>query len=442
MIDEGRTLPQSLEAERAVLGGLMLDPERVRDVAEIVKPVDFYRAAHARLFKLMVEMTERGEPTEMVAIIERIGVTAADDYGGLSYVSSLPDSVPSTQNLDYYARVVRDQAIRRKLIFSAQDIAERVYQGGDELPELLSRSEETLLSITRSAPTQGGWAEVGRLAGAICDDVVERAHAPRDTHGLPTGYRGLDKMLGGLLGSQLILLAARPAMGKTAISLSLAQNVAHHGVGVGFFSMEMSKEELTGRLLCAEGRIRMGAMKGATLTREEWGRLRAARRRVEALPIYIEETPGLTPQQVEQRARRLVADHPDVGLIIVDYVQLEGSADRRANREQVVSAAARGLKNLAKELRRPVLALGQLNRELERRQDKRPMLSDLRESGELEQAADVVLFLYRDEIYRKDTTEKGVCELIVAKQRNGPTGKTHLLFCDDYTRFENPAFVP
>ena len=249
-------------------------------------------------------------------------------------------------------------------------------------------------------------------------------------------------MLGGLLGSQLILLAARPAMGKTGCSLSIAQNVAHTGIGVGFFSMEMSKEELAGRLVCAEGRIRMGAMKNAALTREEWGRLRAARRRVEALPIYIEETPGLTPQQVEQRARRLVADHPDVGLLIVDYVQLEGGMDRRASREQVVSAAARGLKNLSKELRIPVLALGQLNRELERRQDKRPMLSDLRESGELEQAADVVLFLYRDEIYRKDTTEKGVCEVIVAKQRNGPTGKTHLLFCDDYTRFENLAFVP
>lgn len=442
-MSEGRTLPQSLEAERSVLGGLMLDPEQLREVADIVTADDFYRESNATLFRLMLEMAQTQQPVEMVAVVEEVLAKGLGDAcGGLAYVSGLPDSVPSTANLAYYARVVASRAQQRRLIFAAQEIVERGYGGEDDLPDLLSGAEQALLNVTRSHQQRGGWAPVGSLVGPLCRDIVARAHAPRHAAGLSTGYHGIDRMLGGLLGSQLILLAARPAMGKTALALSLAQNVAHGGVGVGIFSMEMSKEELTTRLLCAEGRIRMGAVKNAALSRAEWGRMRAAEPRVARLPIYIEETPGLTPQQIAQRARRLVADHPDIGLLVVDYVQLEGAADNRMKREQVVSTAARELKNLAKELHRPVLALSQLNRELERRPDKRPMLADLRESGELEQAADVVVFLYRDEIYRKDTAEQGVCEVIVSKQRNGPTGKTYLLFCDDYTRFENPAVGP
>ena len=436
-MEEGRTLPQSLEAERAVLGGLMLDPERVLPVAERLSPDDFYRAAHARLFKLMVEMTERGEPTEMVAVVERIvSTTAAEEFGGLSYVSSLPDSVPSTENLEYYATVVRDRALRRKLIFGAQDIAERVYSGEDELPELLDFAESTVFTITQERSNQD-WASLGQLVDKEYQRIKVLSDRKGDVTGTTTGYVDLDRMLAGMQRSDLIVLAARPAMGKTALALNIAQNASRAGHAVGVYSLEMSRGQLATRLLCAEARVSMSKVRTGMLSREDdWPRLRDAHAALSEMPIFIDDTPALTATQVRSKARRLKAEHPNLAVLIVDYIGLMGG-DPKISREQQVSASSRGLKALAKELDVTVIGLSQLNRGVEQRPDKRPLLSDLRDSGAIEQDADIIMFIYRDEYYNKESMDKNIAEVIIAKQRNGPTGTVRLFFEGEFTRFEN-----
>ena len=436
-MEEGRSLPQSLEAERAVLGGLMLDPERVLSVAERLAPDDFYREAHKKLFKLLLEMAERGEPTEMVAVVERIvSAGRADEFGGLSYVSSLPDSVPSTENLEYYSGVVRDRALRRRLIVGAQDIAGRVYTGEDELPELMDFAESTIFQVTQERSNQDWWS-----LGGVVDIEYQRIKKLADQHGevtgTPTGYAELDKMLAGLQASDLIVLAARPAMGKTAFALNICQNAAHKGHAVGVFSLEMSRGQLATRLLCAEARVSMSKVRVGMLSRDhDWPRLNEAHERLSAMPIFIDDTPALTATQVRSKARRLKSEHPNLAVIVVDYIGLMGG-DPKVSREQQVSASSRGLKALAKELNITVIALSQLNRGVEQRQDKRPLLSDLRESGAIEQDADIIMFIYRDDYYNKESPDKNIAEIIVAKQRNGPTGTARLFFEGEFTRFEN-----
>jgi len=436
-VDEGRALPQSLEAERAVLGGLMLDPERVLTTSELITPDDFYREAHKKLFQLMLDMTERGEPTEMVAVVERIvAASRADEYGGLAYVSSLPDAVPSTENLDYYAGLVRDRALRRRLILGAQQIADRVYSGDDELPELLDYAESTVFSVTQERSNQDWWS-LGNVVDTEYARIKKLADLRGEVTGTPTGYTDLDRMLAGMQRSDLIILAARPAMGKTALALNFAQNAAHKDHAVGVFSLEMSRGQLATRLLCAEARVSMSKVRIGMLSRDhDWPRLNEAHERLSRLPLFIDDTPGLTATQVRSKARRLKAEHPNLALIIVDYIGLMGG-DARLSREQQVSASSRGLKALAKELDITVVGLSQLNRGVEQRTDKRPLLSDLRESGAIEQDADIIMFIYRDEYYNKDSPDKNIAEVIVAKQRNGPTGTARLYFEGEFTRFEN-----
>ncbi len=436
-MEEGRALPQSLEAERAVLGGLMLDPERVISMAELITPDDFYREAHKKLFRLMLEMAERGEPTEMVAVVERIvSANRADEFGGLAYVSSLPDSVPSTENIEYYAGVVRDRALRRRLIVGAQDIANRVYTGDDELPELLDFAESTVFSVTQERTNQDWWS-LGSVVDVEYGRIKKLADQRGEVTGTTTGYRDLDKMLAGMQRSDLIILAARPAMGKTALALNFCQNAAHHGHAVGVFSLEMSRGQLATRLLCAEARVSMSKVRVGMLSRDQdWPRLNEAHESLSRLQIFIDDTPGLTPTQVRSKARRLKAEHPNLAVIVVDYIGLMGG-DSKVSREQQVSASSRGLKALAKELDITVIGLSQLNRGVEQRTDKRPLLSDLRESGAIEQDADIIMFIYRDEYYNKDSPDKNIAEVIVAKQRNGPTGTARLFFEGEFTRFEN-----
>ncbi len=436
-MEEGRALPQSLEAERAVLGGLMLDPERVISMAELITPDDFYREAHKKLFRLMLDMAERGEPTEMVAVVERIvSAGKADEFGGLAYVSSLPDSVPSTENIEYYASVVRDRSLRRRLIVGAQEIANRVYTGEDELPELLDFAESTVFQVTQERTNQDWWS-LGSVVDVEYTRIKKLADQRGEVTGTTTGYRDLDKMLAGMQRSDLIILAARPAMGKTALALNICQNAAHHGHAVGVFSLEMSRGQLATRLLCAEARVSMSKVRVGMLSRDQdWPRLNEAHESLSRLQIFIDDTPGLTATQVRSKARRLKAENPNLAVIVVDYIGLMGG-DSKLSREQQVSASSRGLKALAKELDITVIGLSQLNRGVEQRTDKRPLLSDLRESGAIEQDADIIMFIYRDEYYNKESPDKNIAEVIVAKQRNGPTGTARLFFEGEFTRFEN-----
>jgi replicative DNA helicase len=446
-MENSRPLPRSPEAERAVLGGLMLDPERVAGVAERVVAEDFYRESHQRLFQLMVDMSERGQPTEMFAVVDAIVKAGREEeMGGVAYVSALPDNVPSTENIEYYAGIIRERAVSRRLIEGAQRITEEALSGAHELPNLLDLAESTIFQVTQDRSA----ADWSRLSTVVDGEIVRiqgLSANQGDVTGLSTGFVELDRMLAGLHPSDLLILAARPAMGKTAFVLNIARNVAGTPdgdpiAGVGVFSLEMSRGQLATRLLCAEARVDAGKIRTGFLSQsEDWPALISASERLYRLPIYIDDTPGLTPTQVRSKARRLKAQDPSLGLIIVDYIGLMGG-DAKINREQQVSAASRALKGLAKELGITVIALSQLNRGVESRPDKRPQLSDLRESGAIEQDADVIMFIYRDEYYNKESTKVGEATIIIAKQRNGATGDVDLAFHGKWTRFDNLQRAP
>lgn len=438
-VDQGRPLPQSLEAERAVLGGLMLDPARVPEVAELVSPEDFYREAHQNLFRLMVEMDAGGAPTEMVAVVERIAATTdPDKYGGIAYVSSLSDNVPSTENLEYYARLVHRRAVARRLALVGRKITDKALEAPDDLPELVEFAESTLFAVTQERGAED-WKQLSELVDTEFLRIQKLSEDAGDVTGVPTGFIDLDRKLAGLQPSDLVILAARPSMGKTSLALNIARHAART-VGVGIFSLEMSRGQIATRLLCAEARVDASRIRTGFLSKDQdWPALTRAAEELYPLPLFIDDTPGLNVNQIRSKTRRLKSLHPELGLIVVDYIGLM-SGDPRLSREQQVAASSRGLKALAKELNLTVLALSQLNRGVEQRPNKRPLLSDLRESGAIEQDADVIMFIYRDEYYNKDNSaEPGVAEVIIAKQRNGPTGVVKLAFQGRHTRFDNLA---
>ncbi len=438
-MDEARPMPRSLEAERAVLGGIMLDPRRLTEVAEKLRPEDFYREEHARLFQLMLEMGERGEPTEMVAVAEQIRRAGKpEEYGGLTYVTQLPDEVPSTENIDYYARIVRERAVERRLLMTARLVADQVYGGERALADLLDFAESAIFQVTQERGASD-WEQLSRVVDGEFLRIQQLAEHSSEVTGTPTGFVDLDRKLAGLQRTDLVILAARPAMGKTALALNIARHAAFAGVGVGVFSLEMSRGQLATRLLCSQAKVDAQRVRTGMLSRDrDLPALSAAAEELYHLPFYIDDTPGVSITQVRSKARRLKSQHPELGLIIVDYIGLM-QGDPRLSREQQVSTSSRGLKALAKELDITVLALSQLNRGVEQRPNKRPVLSDLRESGAIEQDADVIMFIYRDEYYNKETTEPGVAEVIVAKQRNGPTGTVKLAWQGEYALFSNLA---
>jgi replicative DNA helicase len=438
-VDENRSLPQSLEAERIVLGGLMLDADRMAAVMELLDADDFYRESHAHLFALMAEMNQKGEPTEMMAVVQRVASAGrAEEMGGLSYVSSLPDNVASTENLEYYAKVVREHAVTRRLILAARGIADRAGSGQDELEGLLDFAESEVFAVTQQKSSVD-WSVLSELVDQEFLRIQNLASRGEDITGVPTGFVDLDRMLAGLQRTDLLILAARPSMGKTALALNICQNCAHQGFGVGVFSLEMGRGQLATRMLTCEARVDASRVRTGRLSEEyDWPKLVEAADALHHLPVYIDDTPGLTVSQIRSKARRLKARYPQLAVLMIDYIGLM-SGDPRVSREQQVSAASRGLKALAKEIDVAVIALSQLNRGVEGRQDKRPMLSDLRESGAIEQDADVIMFIYRDEYYNKESPDKNVAEVIVAKQRNGPTGTVRLAFQGEHTRFDNLA---
>lgn len=436
-----RVYPQAVEAERAMLGGMILQPDRIPEIAGMGLHGDhFHRPEHGNLFRVLVEMHGRGDAIDLVTVPERISRDGEQDkYGGISYVLGLPDQIPSTTNLPHYARVVLDKALLRNLIDTAQNVSERAYAQPDDVHILMDQAAREILSLG-SGVGVGSWEQISLTLDQAVQDLEELSNSDGPVAGHTTGFADLDKMLAGLHGSDLLILAARPAMGKTALALNIAQNVALlEKKAVGIFSMEMSRAQLVTRMVCCQGLVDGNKVRTGELDSEDWERFLDASDELRGTRVFIDDTPGLSITDLRSRAKRLKAEQEDLALIVIDYLQLMNGDDKRAPREQQISAISRGLKGLAKDLNVPVLALSQLNRGVEQRAEKRPMVSDLRESGAIEQDADIIMFIYRDEYYNPDTTDTGLAEVIIAKQRSGPTGTAKLVFRGEFTRFDNYA---
>ena len=435
-----RPHPQATEAERLLLGGLMRDSSEIDRITEIIEPDDFYRTEHQALFALLKDMHGKGIPIDAaVTVPDRVMRDGQPErFGGLEYVVELPDRVPATANLKHYAEVIREKALLRKLVHTAEFLREKALEQPEDVQILLKEASKRITDVGLSHGSRS-WEPISMTVDEQLMEIEKANQQDGTTTGLTTGFVDLDQKLAGLHPTDLLILAARPGMGKTALALNLVQNVAIiEQVPVGVFSLEMSRGQLATRLLCCEGLVDAGRVRTGTLAQDDWDRLEEASETLRKAPIHIDDTPGLSIGEVSARARRLWAEQGNsLGLIVIDYLQLMRGDDARAPREQQISSISRGLKGLAKELGCPVIALSQLNRGVESRADKRPLVSDLRESGAIEQDADVIMFIYRDEYYNEDSLDVGVAEVIIAKQRNGPTGIVRLGFQGRFTRFDD-----
>jgi len=432
--------PQALDSERAILGGLLIDPEKISSISEILTPEDFYSGQHRKIFQLLLDRSNSGEMVDQLVVMEQVAAsTAPDEYGGPAYVLGLADRVPSTLNLTSYAQVVKERSVRRKLLFVAGEITRNAQGGVEDLAELLDHAERNVFEVSQQRGARD-WHQLSHVIDSEWLKLEKLSERRGEVTGVPTGFEKLDRILAGFQATDLVVLAARPGMGKTALALNMAQNAAlRGGVGVGIFSLEMGKGQLATRLLSSEARVDAHKMRTGFLSMtEDWPRLEEASERLYHAPVWIIDTPALTITAVRSKARRLKSEHPQLGMLVIDYLQLmQGDGGSHQSREQQISAISRGLKGLAKELELPVLALSQLNRGVESRPNKRPMLSDLRESGAIEQDADVILFIYRDEYYNPDSPDKGVAEVLVGKHRHGGLGTVRLAFQATNVRFEN-----
>jgi replicative DNA helicase len=440
-----RVPPHSVEAEQSVLGGLLIDNGAWDRAADLLTESDFYRHEHRLVYAVIAALVQASKPADVVTVFERLQSHGQDaDAGGMEYLNALAQSVPSAANLRRYAEIVRERAILRKLIAASDEIATSAFNpAGRPVSKVLDDAEGCILKIGEEGSRQrNGFQAMNKLVLDLMDRVNELADQEGDVTGVRTGYYDLDKLTTGLQRGDLLILAARPSMGKTAFALNIAEHVAvREELPVLVFSMEMGASQLALRLVGSLGRIDQQRLRLGKLKEEEWGRLPEAVERLGAAPIYIDETPALTVAELRARARRMSRQFGSLGLICIDYIQLmAGSSSSEENRATELGEISRGLKALAKELQCPVLALSQLNRSVETRNDKRPLMSDLRESGAIEQDADVIMFIYRDEYYTKDACkEPGVAEIIIAKQRNGPVDTVKLTFLKPQTRFENRA---
>jgi len=431
--------PQNLEAESSVLGGILLENEAVNLVLEIVRPEDFYRESHRKIFRAIIELSDRSEPVDLITLSDFLkGRGELDAVGGTAYLASLADFVPTAANISFYARIVREKAILRSLITTATEIATRGYEEQGNVEEFLDTAEKVIFDISEKK-IKASFVALGDMIKDTLKTVEKLYERKELVTGVPTGYEDLDKLTAGLQPADLVIVAGRPSMGKTAFSLNIAANAAFAGIGAAVFSLEMAKEQLVLRMLCSEARVNNSKVRSGYLAERDFPKLANAAGRLHEAPIYIDDTPAISVLELRAKARRLVRDRSKkVGLIVVDYLQLMRGMGGASNREQEISEISRSLKALAKELNVPVIAISQLNRRVEDRGDRRPMMSDLRESGAIEQDADVIMFIYRDEVYnRSDESNKGIAEVIVAKQRNGPTDTVKLTFLSEFTRFEN-----
>jgi replicative DNA helicase len=438
----GRVPPQNLEAEMAVLGAMLLSREAVHRAEEILTDDAFYREAHRKIFGAIMALSERNEAADLITVTEELRrMGDLDAMGGASYVSSVLDSVSTSANVEYHSRLVLEKAVLRRLINVSTQIVERSFDAEEASAEIVDWAEQQIFGIT-SLREKREFVPLKELLTHTFEVIQELYEEKRVVTGVPTGFQDLDRMTAGFQPSDLIVIAGRPSMGKTSLALNIAENAAiRFKIPSAVFSLEMSREQLVQRLLCSEARVESHRLRTGYLKESEWPLLTDAAGRLAEAPIYIDDTPGISLMEMRAKSRRLKSK-VDLGLIIVDYLQLARGYQNPENRQQEISQISRGLKALAKELNVPVVALSQLSRAVEQRESRRPVLSDLRESGAIEQDADLVMFIYREEVYKPDKEDaKGVAEVIIGKHRNGPTGVARLAFLDQYTRFESLARV-
>jgi len=432
--------PHSIEAEQSVLGSIMLDNQAWDKIADRLTEKDFYRHDHRLIFNTIAELANREKPLDVLTLSETLkSKDQLETAGGEAYLFELANNTPSAANVVAYADIVRERSILRQLIEVTHEIAERAFRPeGKDSVELLNEAEQKVFAIAEQKKRGSGAKNIQSLLADAVDRIDTLFHSDDDITGIPTGYNDLDNMTSGLQSDELIIVAGRPSMGKTSFAINIGEHTAiKTKKPVLIFSMEMSGESLAMRMLSSLGRIDQHKVRTGKLEEEDWPRITSTVAMLSEAPLYIDDTPALSPSEMRSRARRIAREHGQLGLIVIDYLQLMQVPGSRENRTTEISEISRNLKTLAKELHVPVIALSQLNRSLEQRTDKRPVMSDLRESGAIEQDADLIMFIYRDEVYNENSPDKGKAEIIIAKQRNGPIGKIPLTFLGNYTRFEN-----
>ena len=431
--------PQNIEAEQSILGGILIENEAINKVIEILTPEDFYRDAHRRIFEALIILSERDEPSDLITLTNELQKKKELDLiGGASYLASLIDSVPTAANIEYYAKIVKEKAVLRKLINASTEIITRSYEYLGDVDSLLDEAEQEIFQISGSKVKPSFYPIRDVVKGSF--KTLERLYEKKELiTGVPSGFKELDRLTAGFQASDLIIVAGRPSMGKTAFCLNIAQYAAvEKKIPVAIFSLEMSKEQLGIRMLCSEAHVEGTRLRTGFLNESDWPKLTIAAGNLSEAPIYIDDIAALSALELRAKTRRLRAEH-DLGMVVIDYLQLMKGRARVESRQQEISEISRSLKALAKELTIPVIAVSQLSRKTEERTGNRPQLSDLRESGAIEQDADVILFIYRDEVYNRseDNPNRGIAEVIIGKQRNGPIGKIDLAFLDKFTTFKD-----
>ncbi|MEE8430473.1 MAG: replicative DNA helicase [Candidatus Desulfatibia sp.] len=429
--------PQNLEAEESILSAVLIDNDTLLELLDILAPEDFYRSAHQKIFAAIAELFSRNEPVDLVTLSNILRAqNRLEEIGGATYLARLVDTAPLAVNAQHYAKIIHDKACLRRLIEKSNAIARRCFEDSDDVDNIIDFAESSIFEISENK-IKPSFHHIGKIIEDNIDALEERQGSKALVTGVATGFTKIDELTAGFQQSDLIILAGRPGMGKTAFALNIAKHAAvDANIPVALFSLEMSKEQLSMRMLSSEAQIDSSKMRRGFISQNDWMKITDAAGVLSEAPIFIDDSPSITALEIRTKSRRLKMDQ-NIGLIIVDYIQLMRGPASAERRDLEISEISRSLKALAKELALPVVALSQLNRELEKRSDKRPQLSDLRESGALEQDADVVAFIYRDELYNKDENnpKKGTAEIIIAKQRNGPTGTAPLKFWDAYTRF-------
>ena len=429
--------PQNIEAEQSIMGGILIENDALNTVVEFLEASDFYREAHQKIFQCMIALSEKSEPLDLITLTNELKKTKElESIGGASYLASLVESVPTAANIAYYAKIVKEKSILRKLISTATEIVTQSYHEGKDLEDFLDDAEQAIFRISehRVKPAFYPIKEIVKESFKVIERLYEKKEL---ITGIPSGFKDLDRKTAGFQNADLIIVAGRPSMGKTALCLNIAQHASINAkIPTAMFSLEMSKEQLAIRMLCSEARVDSARLRSGFLSESDWPKLTMAAGALSDAPIFIDDTPAISVLELRAKARRLKADR-GLGLVIIDYLQLMRGRSGMERREQEISEISRSLKALAKELDIPVLAISQLSRKAEDRPGRQPQLSDLRESGAIEQDADVIIFIYRDEVYNPDSDRKGTAEVIIGKQRNGPTGKVDLSFISEFTTFKD-----
>ncbi len=432
--------PQNLDAEESVLGAMMLSPGAIGAVSEVLDAGDFYRESHAKIYRAALSLYARGEPVDAITLVDELEERSElEGAGGRIRIHELAALVPAAANAAHYARIVREMATLRGLIRTGQEIARLGWERPGEIDELVDRAEQVLFDLSQDRVTTE-FAHIDQLLKESFERITQLYEAGADVTGTASGFRELDRLTSGFQPGNLVIVAARPSMGKSALGLCMAANLAvRESVPVGIFTLEMSKSEVTQRLMCSEAKVESQRLRTGKLAVDDWPRLTAACDKLAKAPIYVDDTGSINLMEIRSKARRLKSLEPNLGLLLIDYLQLMTSGTTAENRVQEVSQISRSLKVLARDLDVPILAMSQLSRAVEQRHDKRPILSDLRESGSIEQDADVVMFIYRDEYYNEESDQQGIAEVNVAKHRNGPTDSIKLSFLKRYAKFSDLA---